>query len=889
MSSVIIPKNCLRLGCGFAVLNNNSPDDPSQQLSLRTLRAFAPRFEVNHGNDLESELAQYGPIHQVPAFASWLEQRDRDFTSQPQQSRLWITGSPNTDRVAFVSVALQTLRRRTSRNEVKTQVLYFLCNRQDVACNNAAAILKGWMYQLLVQRPDICQELCKWFEDPDNRHFHLDNVGMLWHEFRHALVDGDAGTTYCIISDLHECDEKSVQVITKLLSEPFTSEHCLGNDVRIKVLITSRVIPLSDQFEKLDLDVLTASNAGFNLTFSNSPTPGKLFQSINSDVRSYCLVGLEILAALKSRPTIETLRNLIGLSDSDDAFNEILDHCRLLIEIQDDRVQFVSSTVRDFFAYPKNASSIHASLAQDCLKILKQELCDQDIANLDRMSRQCDYDINTLQYAVLHWADHIRLAPDNTIDLLPDILDVFAQSQGLAQKWWTVHLRMFHHISQIDVVRFHTNTAIHPTTVLHALARFNLHRVLYEVRNSSHWVGLQYCMRSTDSFGMDPLAVALSMHHTKSAKFFIQQGVTINAMHVRFAADSSVELAGIVFEDFLQRCPSTLLSENDVDLILHKVVTTGDEARVAQAIEFLKTNNPSRFPWTRVNSLGRAFSCGHDHVVKMLLDITDLDSDDAIPEIIAHTVDGHEDAITKHLLKLPRFASFVTSDKLIDSLTLAIRLKCFTIVNLLVNAANMNRKDRWGWTPLEVGAMYGNPHAIYRLLLLGCGVQGTSREAGVALHLLIHEAGVSVGMPVLEELLLRGARMQYVHFGITALHVAAEQGRAEIMAMVLESMSDAEIEEDIDRLPSSLHGEWRDKTALAIAAVKGYGEIIRLLLEAGADEAITDKDGKTALELASEAGWVDVVEVFEHVHTRREKQKEKKRKKKQDRKKRGKK
>lgn len=728
--------------------------------------------------------------------------------------------------------------------------------------------------------------MCEWFGKIENRTFHLDNVAMLWHEFRHALVAADAGTTYCVIGDLHECDEESVQNITKLLAKPFPAENCLGNHVGIKALITSCSAPSTREFKALDLGTLTWTVLGSVFRVKKPSSPENLLCSIDSDVRDQCFCGLKILAAIQTPPTTRELFHLLNLDECQQAFEEMIEHCQDLVEVIDDRVYFLSSTGHEFFVNAKNISSIHRNLAQDCLRIIHKICSSTSIADLQQLDRPWVYDVESLQYAVLHWADHVELASDHAIDLLPEIMETFARDPKMTQKWWIAHLKLCHNMTQVDLYSEQGAMALRPMTVLHILARFNLHQMFREALNSSYWSAIEPYLRYTDCFDMDPLAVALSMHHTESAKFFLQQQVPISVMHVRFAADANPELSSMIFKDFLERCPSTLLENEDIEMIMYKTVTAGDEACVAQAIAFLKENNPMCFPQDWLEPLVRAFSCGHRNLVNMLLDITKLDKEENVVDMIAHAIDAHEEGILTDLLTLPRFKSLLATDKLINPLTLAIRLRCFRSVNVFLHAKNVNLVDRWGFTPLQCGALYGNAQAIYRVLLYGCKLNGRSREAGIALNLLIHEAGINAGMPILQELLDRGARIEYKDFGMTALHVAAECGRTQIMQMILESFSDAEIKEDIDRQPASIHGEWRDKTALAIAAMEGHDGIVRLLLERGADEGIKDREGKTALVLAREKGWDQVVRVFEDVQRQREERVKKTKRMKQERNKR---
>ncbi|KAH6865288.1 ankyrin repeat-containing domain protein [Alternaria rosae] len=167
--------------------------------------------------------------------------------------------------------------------------------------------------------------------------------------------------------------------------------------------------------------------------------------------------------------------------------------------------------------------------------------------------------------------------------------------------------------------------------------------------------------------------------------------------------------------------------------------------------------------------------------------------------------------------------------------------------------------------PLEWAVKYPNIHALILFL-----TQPKFRfdkgaiEEGVALNLMLHKVGneSGVGIDSLDELLKRGARMRYEGFGMTAIHVAAKLGGISVMETLVDNLTEDEIQNDINRTCSRSHGSQgrEGKTALAITVMTGRFETVKCLLDNGADSNVVDADGKTALQLAREAGWGDFVE-----------------------------
>tara|TARA_R110001592_G_scaffold363395_1_gene687491 strand:+ start:4961 stop:6346 length:1386 start_codon:yes stop_codon:yes gene_type:complete len=88
--------------------------------------------------------------------------------------------------------------------------------------------------------------------------------------------------------------------------------------------------------------------------------------------------------------------------------------------------------------------------------------------------------------------------------------------------------------------------------------------------------------------------------------------------------------------------------------------------------------------------------------------------------------------------------------------------------------------------------------------------------------------------------------------GRTALMFAAINGQDIIVKLLLERGA------KLDIVPSD-HSGW---TALMAAAARGHVNTVVLLLENGADQNIRSKDGRTAIELARDEGYTEVVKTF---------------------------
>jgi ankyrin repeat protein len=242
----------------------------------------------------------------------------------------------------------------------------------------------------------------------------------------------------------------------------------------------------------------------------------------------------------------------------------------------------------------------------------------------------------------------------------------------------------------------------------------------------------------------------------------------------------------------------------------------------------------------------RVIESGHRQLLAPILAITNVRKN--AKSLIMSAVMQHEPHMLQELLNNKVIQGMIAADPITlrDALNHSLKQKCEAIAKLLLNEDTMDVPNTNSLTPLQTAVKH--PH-IYTLAAFIDNLNFNFRrgriEIGIALNLMLHKAGLEIDVDYLRRMLSRGARMRYGDFGITAFHVAAELGRTETMAILLEQLSANEVKEDVDRQCSSCHDDWCDKTALGIAAMRGYGDIVRMLLERGAKTEITDDKGET--------------------------------------------
>ena len=123
----------------------------------------------------------------------------------------------------------------------------------------------------------------------------------------------------------------------------------------------------------------------------------------------------------------------------------------------------------------------------------------------------------------------------------------------------------------------------------------------------------------------------------------------------------------------------------------------------------------------------------------------------------------------------------------------------------------------------------------------------SSQDPQTALHVAAECGHVECVALLLEA----GADKDLADFeGTTALHLAADHGRSEVVKLLLEAGADKDA------------ADYHDRTALHLAAWEGDLKVVKLLLDAGADKDATDDGGNTALDWATASGHLEIVRLL---------------------------
>ncbi|KAF1828713.1 hypothetical protein BDW02DRAFT_574635 [Decorospora gaudefroyi] len=774
------------------------------------------------------------------AYVDWIAQN-----KSSDKLRLWISGASKTGKTSLAVHIVDHLQNFASTGTKNTQVLSFFCLRQYQNRDNASAVLKGWLCQLIRQRPDLTQEVSLWLQQEKT---HFDDANVLWHMFRRALQSPNAGTTYCILDGLQECKEGCQVTLTRFFAEPFPLELGLQSEPALKILITSRSPTGMKTVQKIDLDTKVGSKLGSKVTLRAH------LHGLSEEDKQTCIETLGVLAAQRFPPTSNWLMMYFRVNEGNIQWR--LELCKPIIPTCDGLVRFDDTDARQVFASRSDTPAIHGKLTRLCLAVIRRELSLISMEDLEGDTAVWWPHLSlNLKYAIEYWGEHARLASDPSQGLLEDIMTTFTRNSTTLEKWWILYLELRYSISQEFTCRQHH------TTPVHLLALFGLDKLLHTARLKSRWWPLleRYWV-TNDCMMMGPFRVGIVQRHQKVVEFFLEEKAVVGIHHCISAAGSTVEILRLVVAGYARTGGS--IGPNGIREMLSKAVLSGDKQIVSDTVNFVVRYGEGKFPLDNFEHLKHIIDASQHHVLEPLL--SRITSASTVARLIDYAAENHHPILFTKLISMDKIRNIIMAQKItmINALNHALERKSPEMVNLLMTEINVHLKDKQGRTPLQVAARFAHVLTMQHFLAKKTFRfdRGTIEE-GLALNLFLHDAGTHGRMVNLEEILQKGVRMRYEHFGMTALHVGVELGSIAVVDTLFRFLPRGEMEADINRKCTHVHAEQgrEGMTALAIAAAKGYHQIVWVLLFMGAKSGCRDKTGRTALDLAALAGHFDVV------------------------------
>ena len=243
------------------------------------------------------------------------------------------------------------------------------------------------------------------------------------------------------------------------------------------------------------------------------------------------------------------------------------------------------------------------------------------------------------------------------------------------------------------------------------------------------------------------------------------------------------------------------------------------------------------------------------------------------------------------------------------ALNAAIRHGHIEIVDaLLTSKAKIDLANRHGETPLLVAVGAGNVELVKRLLHKGADANAVEQDnrrnrLALAKHAMGRDSvlivAVKKNQPIISQVLIdAGAKLDYRGFmGKTALYAAVEKGHRNLVQLLLQQNADVNINSlsgitplmeaakmgnrhivqdlltadadvniietpDLGYARESRAGGSTGMTALMFASRGGHEDVVQQLIQAGAEVNVHNSDGDTALEIATNAGYDEVVKIL---------------------------
>lgn len=194
-------------------------------------------------------------------------------------------------------------------------------------------------------------------------------------------------------------------------------------------------------------------------------------------------------------------------------------------------------------------------------------------------------------------------------------------------------------------------------------------------------------------------------------------------------------------------------------------------------------------------------------------------------------------------------------------------------VELLLNSnAQIDLKDNQDKTALNLASENGYEKVVKLLLLYDCDVQSPNDRGSTALQLACESGQTNCVRYILNNKADINVKDEEDE---TVLHYAARGGSAEIMKMLLagnpiEQLSAQTADEEGLLRPSGLEvfidqKNIYGKTALHVAAKEGKLEVLKTILEAGANVTVIDENGWNAIHFAASEGKLEVAKYLNEV------------------------
>ena len=757
---------------------------------------------------------------------------------------LWIHGNPGKGKTMLTTALIAELSTRLEHSDSSKSVLaYFFCDNKTIDNNTAVAILRGLLYQILRQQPDLTHHFKAEYQTQGAQLFESKNaLHTMWRIVQKTLLRSLLDRVYFVVDALDECDLESRTILLKLMegnTNKDMARSALGPVV--KWILTSR--------NEIDVKETMCDNLEISLEVNSS--------SVGRAVSSFIDLKMEQLQKKKRYP--EPRRQLVRK-----ILMEKAEGTFLWVSLACAELQKVQPTAR-------NISRVLSNLPSGLEAIYAQIL---DRATVDAEKEVADITKEILKAVI------IAIRPLNLYEM--------AITADIAKEDWNDLKEYVSQCGSLLTVRrgirgrdirgmLFSNTTVHlvhqsakdfltsPSSKLFLSPALAQENGILAKRCLSCICSVIFANRPTD-------LTSLEVDESSGSESDFQSS--------RGGGHAPVKVESHAQKDIHDVQPSVCLEYPILQWMNHGKIASADIGEIYDTYRgFFETSSYIRNSWmvsykTNYHSRGygilrnlepSTFTPLHLGVYSGIYPLVErmlnrnAEMDPSRPESHLDTRDsrgrsaliwaascGYKDI--SHLL-LERGADPHLADYSADTaLNVATRKGRRAVVQVLLDhGASVDSKDNQGYPPLVIASEYGYDTIAGLLLQYGADTDAMNEGGDTALTI-----SACKGHGTIVQLLLdRGASINRKNRAeITPLISALTWGQ-EIVAMLL-----MQHEVDIE----AVDGE--GNTALILSILFGSVATVQALLDHGASVNVKGYWGITALSLASEKGHKAVMELL---------------------------
>ncbi|KAG2421579.1 hypothetical protein HFD88_005554 [Aspergillus terreus] len=317
---------------------------------------------------------------------SWF-QRDKG-PARNKSNVLWLYGNPGTGKSTMaVTLAEELSEKDYFSTENKVLSLYFCAARSDCQ-GKATSVLRGLLYQIISERPELIRRILPKYEIQKERLF--TSFDALWALLMDLGRVTGGPEIYCIVDALDECESHDREIILRQIEQSFHGSRSEGYvPPRVYFFITSRPYPeirsYLSWFPWIDLGSR---------------------QEIIADLRATIRERVEVLAKRKSYSV--SVKERVSQT-----LEKKADGTFLWIGIVCDRLNEPQTTnpLKTLQKLPQGLHSLYKKLLDDAFTA---ETDEEDYQSMKEMLRLVAFARRPLTMAEL--ADACRLYPDEDIE-----------------------------------------------------------------------------------------------------------------------------------------------------------------------------------------------------------------------------------------------------------------------------------------------------------------------------------------------------------------------------------------------------------------------------------------------------------------------------------------